>query len=169
MSILPIETEIKLEINDPNKFEEVYSTLGNPDWILQKNYIFSFNGNILRIRLEGNKAFLTSKGKNTSSELDVRPEVECEIPVSFFNNFSEMCRDSSLPLFYEKYRASAKYSDCIICLDKFYGKTYLEIEGDEKEVKRLVSVLGLINFKREKRGYFSMVKEMRENDKKNLN
>ncbi len=157
-----IETEIKIEIDRENKFREIYVALGSPDWSIQRNYIFEFGGNILRLRYEdlSGNAFMTAKGKDAGVRFNERPEFECPIPGDFFINFARLRKTSNPPSYYEKSRASAKFMGCTVCLDNFFGTYYLEVEGSEKDIPNVIKRFGLEEFPIEKRSYAQMLGEM---------
>ena len=160
-----IETEVKIEIDRQKKFDEIYQALGRPEWQIQRNYVFSFDGNLLRIRHEAGKAFLTAKGKDLGTQFNSRPEIECEIPTEFFMGFSKIRGSNNPPRYYEKSRASKKFMNCHLCLDNFFGTHYLEIEGREEDIPRVIKRFGLEDFPIEKRSYAQMLENL-ENDTK---
>jgi adenylate cyclase class IV len=167
-----IETEVKIEIDRQKKFDEIYRAIGSPDWTIQRNYIFPFSGNILRLRYEDRtgKAYLTFKGKDVGGEFNSREEKECNIPTELFESMAQSLSKrsiqefSSQPYYYEKIRAQANYRNCVVCLDNFFGDTYCEIEGDEKDIREIISEFGLEDFPREKRSYLELLME-RENER----
>jgi adenylate cyclase class IV len=165
-----IETEVKIEIDRSKKFQEIYESIGSPNWEIQRNYLFSFGKSFLRLRHESEKAYITIKGEDAGEEMNKRPEIECEIPKDFFVNFARMRNGQSLfdyaqpPIYYEKSRASAKFRGCQVCLDNFFGTHYLEIEGKESAIKEVIQHFNLEDFPIEKRSYLEMLKEMRCED-----
>lgn len=170
---MAIETEVKIEIDRPKKLDEIYEVIGRPDWTIQRNYIFPFSGNILRLRYEDKtgKSFLTFKGKDVGGEFNCREERECEIPAELFMSMSRgvakrpVQEFGNQPHYYEKSRAQANYGNCVVCIDNFFGTYYCEIEGNGKDIQRLVGEFGLENFPREKRSYLELL--MEENEKHN--
>jgi adenylate cyclase class IV len=154
---MSIETEVKIRVNPERKIDEIYKLMGKPVWQTQNNYLFSFNGNFLRLRYEAGKAFLTVKGAPLMGKYHGREEVECEIPVEFFSGFSRIHRGYSDPVHYTKLRASTKLMNCQICLDKFYGNYYLEIEGKEKHIKKVIKIWSLENLPVEKKSYLELL------------
>jgi adenylate cyclase class IV len=161
------ETEVKIEIDRQKKFDEIYEAIGKPDWTTQRNYIFSFSGNILRLRYEDKtgKAYLTFKGKDQGEEFNSREERECNIPAELFESVSKSLTKRPIqefnnqPHYYEKSRAQVNYGNCVVCLDNFFGTYYCEIEGQEADIKRLIQKFGLEEFPREKRSYLEMLME----------
>ena len=65
------------------------------------------------------------------------------------------------PVYYEKSRASAKFMNCQVCLDNFFGTRYLEIEGPERSIRHVISTLGLEDFPIEKRSYLELLNEVK--------
>lgn len=155
-----IETEVKIEIDRTRKFDEIYQALGRPEWQIQRNYLFSFDGNLLRIRHEAGKAFLTAKGQDLGTQFNSRPEIECEIPPEFFMGFSKIRGSNQQPRYYEKSRASARFMNCVVCLDNFFGTYYLEVEGSEVDIPKVIKRFGLEDFPIEKRGYAQLLNEI---------
>ncbi|VVB79596.1 Uncharacterised protein [uncultured archaeon] len=161
------EVEVKIEIDREKKFEQIYEMIGRPDWTLQRNYIFAFSGNILRLRYEDRtgKAYLTFKGKDIGETFNCREEKESDIPAELFRSIARSLSKrpiqefSNQPHYYEKSRAQANYGNCVVCLDNFFGTYYCEIEGDEKSIKKLIRKFGLEDFPREKRSYLKMLME----------
>jgi adenylate cyclase class IV len=152
-----METEIKIEIDREKKITEIYEALGKPDWNIQRNYFFRFNGNILRLRYEAGKAFLTAKGKDNGERYNQRPEIECEIPADFFMDFAKLRGGSSELGYYEKSRASGRFMNCIVCLDNFFGTHYCEVEGREEDLQKVIEILRLGDFPVEKRSYLELL------------
>jgi len=157
---MPIETEVKIEIDQPKKFEEIYRALENPIWSRQRNYIFLSQSGFLRIRYECSKAFLTVKGKELGGKFNNKQEAECEIPSEFFMEFSKILRAQKQLIYYEKSRASVKFMNCQICLDRFFGKEYIEIEGSEQDIAKVMQKFRLQKFTIEKRSYGQIYAEM---------
>ena len=157
--VVPIENEVKIEMNNPRKVKHIYDLLARPKWELQTNYLFSFDGKFLRLRHESGKAYLTAKGNDLGDLFNKRSEAECEIPVDFFNQFVKIADSSSDLLFYKKSRASGNYLGCKVCLDKFLGRNYCEIEGDNEKIKQIISELGLEACHIEKLSYLEMLIE----------
>jgi len=159
---MAIETEVKIELDRKAKVDEIYQAIERPNWEIQRNYIFSFGNNLLRLRQENDKAYLTAKGVNNGTEFNSREEVECVIPVEFFMGFASLVSSKRPPLYYEKSRASARFMDCQVCLDNFFGIRYLEIEGREENIRRVISRFELEDFPIEKRSYLELL--MSRND-----
>jgi len=159
---MPIETEVKIEIDRQKKFEEIYQAIGSPNWSVQRNYIFCFGKSILRLRHEGltGKACLTVKGEDQGQDFNERPEFECEIPEALFIGFVKIRGTKKEPIYYEKSRASARFMDCQVCLDRFFGIEYFEIEGTQERIRRIVSKFELKDFPVERRSYTQLLVEM---------
>ena len=130
-----IETEVKIVLKK-EKVAEIYAIIGNPDWNLQRNFIFNLEKGFLRLRYEQEKAFLTVKGERKDEEYNSRPETESEIPLELFNSLSKVRGNSDYPVYYEKLRASAKFGKCTVCLDNLNGNYFVEIEGNEGDIRK---------------------------------
>lgn len=152
-----LETEVKIEIDRERKVKEIYEAIGRPSWDVQRNYLFAFGESFLRIRHEAGKAFLTSKGKDSGGVYNQRPEIECEIPTEFFMGFSKLAGLNGNPRYYEKSRASAEFMGCQVCLDNFSGTHYLEVEGQERDITKVIEKFGLQEFPIEKRSYLELL------------
>ncbi len=142
---------------DEKIFYEISGKYGNPESLLQKNVIYKFDNGLLRVRSENGKSFLTAKGKRLDDKFNSRPEIESELPADFFSQFESLGLGS--PIYYEKYRASFTLNDCTICLDNLDGRYFVEIEGNEKEIIKNMTVLGLQDLPREKRSYLEIIKD----------
>ena len=155
-----VETEVKIELNREMKVGEIYEALGRPKWEVQKNYLFSVGEGFLRIRYENGKAYMTAKGKRLTDKFNSRPEIECEIPAEFFMSFAKLRGANASPVHYEKSRASKEFMNCEVCLDNFFGRYYLEIEGIGRNIDQVISHFELQKFPIEKRSYLEMLGEM---------
>ena len=162
-----LETEAKIEV-DYEIIQKVSEIIGKPRWNIQRNYIYKFDGGILRIRYENGRSFLTAKGKGLDCEYNKRPEIECEIPAGFFKAFSKLRTFLGNPFYYEKSRASASHRNCTVCLDNLEGRYFIEIEGIEEDIKVSIGELGLRSYPIEKRSYLEILMEEKRADEKKL-
>ncbi|RXJ68580.1 adenylate cyclase [Halarcobacter ebronensis] len=99
---------------------------------IKQGYIKTTDNSVVRVRIKGNKGFLTIKGKNSGAS---RLEFEYEIPYDDANEMLEkLC---SKPII-DKTRYEIRYENHLWELDIFYGENegliVAEIElEDEKE------------------------------------
>lgn len=147
-----VETEAKLKV-DEGKIRCIERELENPHWNLQKNFVFRFGDGILRIRYEDGEAYLTAKGRNVGTDINKRQEIECKISEDFFKGFSKLFESNKEAIYYEKHRAREFYGGCMVCLDKLNEEYFIEIEGDESNVKRVIAELELQQYPFERRSY----------------
>jgi adenylate cyclase class IV len=155
-----MEIEAKIEI-DKGKFDEINRKIGKPRQNLQRNYVYVFDFGIIRIRSENGKAFLTIKGRNKKSEFSKRHEIECEVPKSFYDRFSKIAFFLGNPFYYEKYRASSKYGSCVVSLDRLDKRYFVEIEGDERDIRNNIEDLALKDWPIRKESYTQMARGLK--------
>jgi adenylate cyclase len=100
---------------------------------IKQGFIRTAGHTVVRIRISGDKAYLTIKGKNTGSE---RSEFEYSIPVP---DAEQMLRELCEPPFIEKTRYLTSHSGNTWEVDVFHGDNtglnIAEIELDSVEQK----------------------------------
>lgn len=156
-----MEIEAKIEL-DRNKFDEIHRKIGKPKTNLQKNFVYVFDSGILRIRDENGGAFITIKGKNKESKFSKRTEIECKIPQFFFRAFYGVRKLFGNPFYYEKYRASERYGNCVVSLDRLNGRYFVEIEGREDNINQGIKEFALHGLPIEKRSYVQIIQEQKD-------
>ena len=101
--------------------------------MIKQGFIPTSGHSVVRIRISGDKAYLTIKGKNTGS---VRSEFEYSIPVF---DAEQMLQEICDRPFIEKTRYLANYSSSTWEVDVFHGEngglTIAEIELDSVDQK----------------------------------
>lgn len=84
---------------------------------ISQGYLNSAPGRTVRVRIKGNKGFLTIKGASNESGLS-RFEWEKEIPVSEANDLLQLCEDGVI----DKTRFEVRVGNHIFEIDEFYGE-----------------------------------------------
>jgi CYTH domain-containing protein len=110
MGALNKETERKFLVNS-----FAFRNLGNAVYYCQ-GYLNDDPGRVVRVRIAGEKAFLTIKGKN---EGITRPEYEYDIPVE---DAGFMLKSLCLQPVIEKYRYKIPWGDLFWEVDEFSGE-----------------------------------------------
>ncbi|MCX6221875.1 MAG: CYTH domain-containing protein [Bacteroidia bacterium] len=134
---MALEIERKfLVTNEDFKSEALKSTR------IKQGYLSSLPGRTVRVRIKGDKGFLTVKGESNDSGT-TRFEWEKEIPVEEANELLKICE----PGLIDKTRFEAKSGNHIIEVDEFYaenlGLIVAEIElSNENEIIIKPSWLG---------------------------
>ena len=104
--------------------------------ILQ-GYLNSDPERTVRVRLKGEKAFLTIKGKSNESGMS-RFEWEKEIPVNEAEALIKLCE----PEIIEKFRYEVKLQNHVFEIDEFYGENdglvlaEVELASEEEEFEK---------------------------------
>ena len=83
---------------------------------IKQGYLSSVPGRTVRVRIKGDKGFLTVKGESNDSGT-TRFEWEKEIPVEEANDLLQICEAGSI----DKTRYEVKSGNHIIEVDEFYG------------------------------------------------
>jgi adenylate cyclase len=111
-----------------------YRYLGTKNFIVQ-GYLCTDENRVVRVRISGNSATLTIKGKNTGV---ARNEFEYPIPVDDAKILLELCIK---PLI-EKYRYTVHYEGMIWEVDEFMGENHglviaeIELKSKNQEFKK---------------------------------
>ena len=106
-----VEIERKFLVNS-NAFKTEAFTQNR----ISQGYLSSVPGRTVRVRIKGNKGFLTIKGVSNESGLS-RFEWEKEIPVDEATALLKLCEQGVI----EKTRFEVKRGNHIIEIDEFYG------------------------------------------------
>ena len=147
-----IEIERKFLVNSNDFKTEAF----NQNRIAQ-GYLSSVPGRTVRVRIKGNKGFLTIKGASNESGLS-RFEWEKEIPLDEATELLKLCEEGII----DKTRFEVKMGKHILEIDEFYGENeglvMAEIElNSETETFEKPSWLGkeVTNDKRYYNSYLS--------------
>ena len=153
-----IETEVKLRVNE-DVICRLEKELGRPwredNWKRQENVIYRTGEGFVRVRREDGEVTLTIKGKRLPGDYNERPEVECGLPLAFFDQVLKSASDGAI--IYEKKRASYDYNGCTVCLDNLKGQYFVEIEGEKDRIDKNIVSLRLEGFPRLKEDYAQIV------------
>jgi adenylate cyclase class 2 len=149
----PIETEIKIRIDDPEKARRSLAGLGarlKRERHLEDNLLFDDErgallsaGSVLRLRRTPGAAFLTFKGPRTVAA-GMRSRPELETTVGHADVLQAILLGLGLrPTFrYQKYREAYEWEGQEIVVDETPIGAFLEIEGDKDGIARAATLLG---------------------------
>jgi adenylate cyclase class 2 len=99
-------------------------------------------GTALRVRADGDRAFLTFKGPVQPGPLKVRQELETAAHSSA-TLLAILAALGYAPVFrHEKYREEYRADGAVIAIDETPIGTFVEIEGDADAIERLAASLG---------------------------
>ncbi|MFQ6082987.1 MAG: class IV adenylate cyclase [Candidatus Aminicenantia bacterium] len=148
-----LEKEIKISVKNFKPIIEKIETSGaelEQVKFFEDNFLLDFpslklfkNHSALRVRLTPTKHFLTFKGKpDISSKFKIRPELETEI-----KNGSQLIKilnklGLKIKFHYQKYRTVYRKNNLKINLDETPIGKFLELEGEENEIKEFAHYLG---------------------------
>ena len=148
-----LEIEVKFNVPTVEPFREQLLALGatlGQKRVFERNLLLDTPAQrlrqaeqVLRLR-QDNNVRLTFKGKPIQhNELKVREEIEIgvgvlETAVLLFNRLGYQPQ-----LVYEKYRETYHLSTAEIVLDELPYGDFIEIEGEEAEIKRVAEEMGL--------------------------
>ena len=109
---------------------------------IKQGYLSSLPGRTVRVRIKGDKSYLTVKGESNDSGTS-RYEWEKEIPIEEANELLKICEPGTI----DKTRFEVKSGNHIIEVDEFYGENLglvvAEIElSNENEIIIRPSWLG---------------------------
>lgn len=153
-----IETEAKIKLSQ-NSFKKTIKNLGKPKFIKQRNDFFmDSSGKIVRLRYE-NDAVILNRKIDINLPSDFKSKKEEEISPSG-NDLGEILVFLGFRKFfsYTKERANFDRNKCIISLDKLSGNQYyIEIEGEEDNIKEVISKSSLKEKHLEKRSYLEIL------------
>ncbi len=107
-----IEIERKF-LTTSNKFKSVAFSQNR----ITQGYLSTVPGRTVRVRIKGEKGFLTIKGPSNESSLS-RFEWEKEIPVEEAKELLQLCEKGVI----DKTRFEVKVGDHIFEIDEFYGE-----------------------------------------------
>lgn len=122
---MPQEIERKFLVNGE------YKSLATKSFRIAQGYLSSVADRTVRIRIKGNKGFITIKGKSNETGLS-RYEWEKEIPVNEAKELLLLCE----PCIIDKTRYEVVFENKTFEVDEFYGENEgltlaeLELEGE---------------------------------------
>ncbi|MEK6864817.1 MAG: class IV adenylate cyclase [Nanoarchaeota archaeon] len=143
------ETEAKAKVKTHERLEEKLKEMGF-EYIGETNEHNSMydicgflkrHDRALRMRKDETGCCITYKGKQEDSSYKHRREIEFGIPLFLYSALYAIIPNS---LKYEKKRLTYQRDKCKVCLDdvKKLGK-FVEIEGQEEEIKLIIEQLGI--------------------------
>jgi adenylate cyclase class 2 len=170
-----IEIEVKLKVLDLKTTRQKLLELGCQivrDFYREWNALYDFpDGRLarqqeaLRLRLAGQKAFITYKGPpQKSRSFKIREEFESEI--KSIKDFKKILKKLGLrPVFeYRKKRMLARFDRVRITLDESEVGCFLELEGKRSDIVRLAEKLGYSRRDFIKSDYVQMIMAKRQKD-----
>src|SRR5664279_4951443 len=169
-----VETELKLYVPLLNAVARKIETAGgkiSAPRILERNVRydddardFDQTGTVLRLR-QDTRARLTYKdGERLLGEYGTS-RFEAEVEVSDFENMETILGKLGFHsmLVYEKYRTTYQFERAEVTLDEMPYGNFVEIEGDETAIGRIVDLLQLHDAKRMSASYTTLFKFVKKN------
>jgi adenylate cyclase, class 2 len=168
------EIEIKLHAPDLGairaKLEEAGAVLAQPR-IYERNIRYdnadgtlTSNGIVIRLR-QDSRARLTYKEPGVTLASGIYARYEAEVEVSDFDTMHTILLKLGFApsMIYEKYRTTYHLDTAEIVLDEMpYGR-FIEVEGDEAAIQRVVERLSLSSLRRFNQGYAALFENVRRN------
>ncbi len=168
-----LEVEVKFLIKDLESYRRTLLAAGaemikprvferNVRFDTADNKLFQ-NEKLLRLR-QDSIARVTFKGPSDADEAsEARVREELEIQVSDFDSTAEIFERLGLQQqqTYEKYRETFQIEGVEIVLDELPFGNFIELEGDENEIKRMAEVLGLEWAKRILSNYLALMGQVK--------
>jgi predicted adenylyl cyclase CyaB len=171
---MAVETEIKIRVS-PEDLEPIRSRLSqvgaNQTWARQREVNFLFDspdrklqiaGCALRLRIYGDQAILTFKGKIQPDPLFKRRQ-ELESRVSDAHEIQKILQALGMDICFEYSKFREIYECCIdeqqvdICLDETEAGTFVELEGSSESIQQLAREFGWTSDLFIKRSYIEML------------
>ena len=155
-----IETEAKINLNE-KEFYKLYNDFNSPKFFDQTNLFYSQNGLLCRIRSEKGKIILNNTG-TVNPNVKFKSTQETEIEISKGNAEEFLTLYGFKKYFsYSKLRAEINLDNCILALDiipqNSLKKYYIEIEGDEDNIEKIIQKLHLQHKSLEKKSYLEIL------------
>ena len=148
-----IETEVKIKLNEED-LNRITNMLGEPSFVLQKNIVYKLPKGYLRVRFEQEKVILTCKGDRMEDKFGSRREIEFFVDSNILKVFEMMGLKKEC--IYLKKRANYSLNDCIVSLDIINGEKYIEVEGNEENILKVLDELLLNEKEIERRAYWEI-------------
>lgn len=147
------EVEVKFFLDDINRMQCRIADLGaeSQGRVFENNIRYDDDGHnlsrkqsLLRLR-QDNKAILTFKSKPAETSRDFKIFDELEVEVSDFNTMQKILASLGLQAVqrYEKWRETMILGSTAFLLDTMPYGTFLEIEGQENDIRQYATRLNL--------------------------
>jgi len=148
----PVEREVKLPYPNPGNARAAILRAGAVPWHarrLQRDQLLDRETDplrdrrcTLRLRVDGDHAFVTFKGTPQPGTMKVREELETSIGDGFV--VLQVCERLGFHVWfrYEKYREEFTRGDLVIALDESPIGTFVELEGSQEDILRMANDLG---------------------------
>ena len=148
----PVEREVKLRYRSPPDARTAILRAGAVSWRprrLQSDRLLDRDTAplqhrhcTLRVRVDGDRAFVTFKGAPQPSTMKVREELETSVGDGAV--LVQLCERLGFHVWfrYEKYREEFTRGDLVIALDESPIGTFVELEGSSEDILRMAEDLG---------------------------
>ena len=174
-----LETEIKFYLSDNQTIRKCISDLGARcrGKFFERNLRFEDKQKTLKkkkvlLRLRRDKTTtLTIKSPLAKCDNEFKKMKELEVQVSDFNTMNHMLQTLGFHCeqIYEKWRETFVLNKTLFCLDSMPFGKFLEIEGQEADIQKYVSRLGLQWNKRILLNYLEIFDILKSNEKLDFN
>lgn len=169
-----LENELKLYISDlgaiAQRIEAVGGTISAPR-VFERNVRYddsanwlSTSGTVLRLRQDSRVRLTYKEGERLTGEYG-SSRFEAEVEISDFADMETiLLRLGFHPVFrYDKYRTTYELEGAEIVLDEMPYGNFVEIEGDEAAIRRVVEKLELQGARRMTGSYTTLFKFVKKN------
>src|SRR5258708_7292271 len=149
-----VETEVKVHVDDlapiERKLQALHAEL-SAERVYERDLryedaqnTFTLAKRVLRLR-QDTRARLTYKEPLNEDAQESASRTELEITVSDFDITDQLLQKIGFHVswIYEKYRTTYKLFDCEIVLDEMPFGKFIEVEGDEADIERVLKALDL--------------------------
>ncbi len=151
-----IEIELKIPINNaevPALLTKIstFNELKSGERLYEKNVMYDNPAQLMiktdgriRLRQTGDKVEFCYK-KPLKDDSDIKKEIEHQVNTSNFDithTILEMMEFTPMSS-YERYRTKIKGLNTIITIDEYPFQTFVEVEGQEVDIKKVATMLGL--------------------------
>ncbi len=165
-----VEIEVKIKVDDLDSFKEKIINLDarlEKERYSEENTLFDFSTQTLtkkqqalRLRVAGNKTFLTFKGPpEKSRKFKIRKEYETEVKNE--KQIRKILQSLGfIPVFtYNKFRTVYRKKNLKICLDETSIGNFIELEGERNEIVKFTNALGISKKEFIKLDYIQLIKK----------
>jgi adenylate cyclase class 2 len=169
-----VENEIKLYVPFLNALARRIEAAGgkiSAPRVLEKNVRydnaageFDSTGTVLRLRMDSRARLTYKDGERLMGEYG-SSRTEIEVEVSDFDRMDTLLGKMGFHsvLTYEKYRTTYQLFDAEVTLDEMPYGNFVEIEGEESAIRRVMDALDLHGAKRMSASYTVLFKFVRKN------
>lgn len=150
MKLIEIELKYEITLSDIERYKHLLESLGFKEIkrVYEMNVMYDNPSELMkitdgriRLRRSGEDTILTYKKPITRER--IKKEIEYEVGVTDFNKTEKILKmmEFTRTTSYERYRTYLHSSNVEVMIDEFPFSTFIEIEGDEKDVVNISNQL----------------------------